>query len=197
MDLAWQVVPFAAAMLFSPGPNTVMLAASGASHGFRATMPLLLGICVAIPVLIGAVGLGLGALMHANPWIHQALRVAGAAYLLWLAWKIGTARGRPGTPGEPKPINFFEAATFQWVNPKVWTMAAGAVSAFTTIGGDVFGEAASIALIFAAVCVPAALVWTLFGVAIRRWLASERALRAFNGCMAALLVLSLVPMLRG
>jgi threonine/homoserine/homoserine lactone efflux protein len=207
MDIVWPVVLFAAVTTLTPGPNTLMLTASGASYGFWRTFPQIIGVSVGIPVLIMAVGLGLGTVLQSQPTAHLALRVLGAAYLLWLAWKIATARRAPSSSGnggssnpaatETRPINLVQAALLQWVNPKVWTMALGAIGAYTTIGGDVVNQSIVIAIIFGVICIPAGIVWTTFGVAIRRWLTSERALRVFNGVMATLLVVSLVPMVRG
>lgn len=190
MDFVWQVMLFAAATTFTPGPNVLILTASGANFGFMRTLPPMLGVCLGIPALIIAVGAGLGAVFQAFPIVHWILQIAGTAYLVWLAWKIAMTRSIGEREAGARPITFVQAAAFQWVNPKVWMMALGAISAYTSVGGNVMREALLIAAIFGFVCIPAATVWTLFGVGIRRWLKSPRGLRTFNLLMAALLLAS-------
>lgn len=192
MEIVWQVVLFAVATTFTPGPNVVFLTASGANFGFRRTMPSMLGVCFGIPVLIIAVGAGLGVIFQNYPAIHWALRITGSAYLIWLAWKIAGISSIGTTDKGEQPISFFRAATFQWLNPKVWMMALSAIGTFTSLGGNMLHETLFVAAIFALVCMPAATTWTLFGVVIRGWLKSPRELRIFNLTMAALLLISVI-----
>ncbi len=206
-DPAWlfSATAFAVAMAATPGPNNVMVTASGATFGFRRTVPHLLGISVGFPVMLAAVALGAGGLLRAWPWLHEALRWLGAAYLLWLAGQI--ARSRPpdrdeprasgATPPRSRPLSFLQAALFQWVNPKAWVIAAGAVVTFTTAHGPAFiVQAGALSLIFLAVTFPAVAFWTALGACAGRSLRTERALRGFNLAMSALLVASLVLLLR-
>jgi threonine/homoserine/homoserine lactone efflux protein len=142
--------------------------------------------------MVFAVGLGLGQFLAAMPQAHTWLRIAGAAYLLYLAWRIARA-GDPGAAeGARKPLTFLEAALFQWINPKALTLAFGVVAAFTTASGNIWLELGMIAAIFALTCFPALVVWCLFGVAIRQFLASPRALRITTLTMAALVALSVI-----
>ena len=205
---AWlaSATAFAVSMSATPGPNNAMVTASGATWGFRRTLPHMLGISVGFPAMLVAVALGAGEVLRARPWLHEALRWAGAAYLLWLAWKIGAAVPEP--PGQEahgpsetngsQPLSFAQAALFQWVNPKAWVIALGAVAAYTTASGSgLAAQAAVLALIFLLVTLPTVALWTLVGVGAARVLRTRRALRAFNLAMAALLVLSLAPMVLG
>jgi threonine/homoserine/homoserine lactone efflux protein len=128
------------------------------------------------------------------PQIHDVLRYAGVVYLLWLAWKIATAAAPEGE-AEPRgrPLGFLEAAAFQWVNPKAWIMAGGAVATYTSRTGSVFAEVLLIAVLFAAVSLPCVALWTSLGTAAARLLREPRWLRVFNVSMAVLLVLSVLP----
>lgn len=193
---------FAVVMSATPGPNNVMVASSGATFGFARTLPHLLGVAVGFPVMIVAVALGAGDLMRENPGLHEILKWGGAVYLAWLAVKIATAR--PATPagastsgpagsrqGRTKPLNFLQAALFQWLNPKAWVITLSAVATYTTASG-VFAEASVLAVMFLVVTVPSLAFWTLMGVGVARLLPSAGALRVFNLVMAALLVVSLL-----
>ena len=204
--LAWfaSTLAFAVAMAATPGPNNAMVTASGASWGFTRTVPHMLGVSIGFPVMLVAVSLGAGELLRAHAWMHPVLRWAGAAYLLWLAWRIGSADpaigaapDRPIRPGR-RPLTFAQAALFQWVNPKAWVIALGAVVTYTTAqGGALVVQASMLAAIFLAVTLPMTAFWTGVGVGAARLLRTRRSLRAFNLAMAALLVASLLPLLRG
>jgi len=190
-DLFLPLLAFAVVMTITPGPNNIMITASGANFGFRRTIPHLLGIVIGFPVMVTMIGLGLGELFKTWPVIHTILKYVGTAYLLYLAYRIATAgRGGEGR-GRGRPLTFLEAAAFQWANPKGWMMAVGAISAYTTVGGNTFVETLIIAVVFGVVAVPAVGIWALFGIAVGRWLRSDRALRLFNLTVAALLVASL------
>ncbi|MBY0298604.1 MAG: LysE family translocator [Methylobacterium sp.] len=192
--LAAAVIPFAVSTSVSPGPNNVMLAASGANFGFARTLPHMLGVALGFPLMLVAVGLGLGGVFAALPALHLVLKVAGAAYLLYLAWRIATADATAGPAERPaRPLSFWQAAAFQWANAKAWIMALGAVTTYTTPQGEAVTEIALIAAVFGLVSVPTVALWAGFGVVIGRVLErSPRALRAFNVAMGLLLALSVV-----
>ena len=128
--LLWALLGFTFATSVTPGPNNAMLTASGANFGFRRAVPHMLGIILGFPAMVLAIGLGLGTVFSALPWLHLALKYVGAAYMLYLAWRIATAERGKGAAAA-KPISFFEAAGFQWVNPKAWIMGVGALAAYT------------------------------------------------------------------
>ena len=195
LTLAAAFLPFAVVAAFTPGPNNLLLAASGANFGIRRTVPHLLGVMCGFPLLVLAVGLGLGSVFQRHPDIHTVLKFGGAVFLTYLAWRIATAG--PGTtdttPG--RPLTFLEAVLFQWVNPKAWIFAVTAIATYTTVGGRASVEIAVILAICVVVTVGSTIAWTGFGVGLSRFLQeSPRALRAFNVGMALLLVLSIVPM---
>ncbi|HBZ98904.1 MAG TPA: lysine transporter LysE, partial [Pseudomonas sp.] len=95
-----------------------------------------------------------------------------------------------------RPFGFWKAAGFQWVNPKAWIMAIGAITAYLPTGGGM-QAVVLLALLFALVNAPSVTVWVTFGTALRRWLTDLRHLRVFNVSMAMMLVLSLYPLLFG
>jgi len=191
-ELLGPLLTFCFSTSITPGPNVVMVTASGATFGFRRTLPHLLGIALGFPVLVVAIGLGLGAAFQALPVLHDGLKVVGSAYLLYLAWRIATAE-RPGEGrAGGRPLTFLQAAAFQWVNPKAWVIAVGAVSAFSSLELSPLANALMIALVFGAMAFPCSALWAGFGTAIGRLLKSDRTLRAFNLCLGALTALSVV-----
>jgi threonine/homoserine/homoserine lactone efflux protein len=184
---------FAFVATCSPGPNNLMVLSSGANFGLRPTWPHILGIAIGFPVLVVAVGLGLGVVFDAFPALHTILKWVAFAYLIWLAWQIL----RAGRPEEKKfggrPLTFLQAAAFQWVNPKAWAMIFGAMALFTTQTGNKALQVGFIALLFGALCVPNGVVWAIFGRAISGFLQDDRQRRWFNAAMAVLLVVSVLP----
>jgi len=186
------LILFAAVMSLTPGPNVVMATASAANFGFRRTIPQMVGVTVGFGVLVMAVGLGLASLFRAQPRLHGVLKFAGGAYLLYLAWRIARAELRSNTT-RAKPIGLLEAALFQWVNPKGWVFAVGAVATYTTVGGNAVLETSIIAGVNAVACLLSLVIWAALGAAMGRLLGNPRARRAFNWSMAALLVISLIP----
>ena len=194
-SLSSAFVLFAFVSSITPGPNNTMLLASGVNYGFRRSMPHALGISVGFMVLVISVGLGLGEVFKVFPWAYAVLRYVGAAYLLYLAWKIATAGGMSESNDERgKPMTFLGAAAFQWVNPKAWIMALGAITTYTPAEGYITNVLV-IALVFAVVNLPSVCVWVGCGTGLRNVLREPRWLRVFNWSMAGLLVLSLYPML--
>lgn len=187
------LILFAAVMALTPGPNVIMVTASAANFGYRRTLPQMLGITLGFGILVMAVGLGLAGLFQAEPRLHTVLRYAGGAYLLYLAWCIARADASASASKRAEPIGFFKAALLQWINPKGWVFALGALTAYTTVGGDVLRETSIIAAVNAIACLISVLIWAGFGAAIGRWLGNPRARIAFNWSMAGLLVISLIP----
>ena len=195
-ELMGSLVLFAAVMTLTPGPNVVLVTASGANFGFRRTIPQMLGITLGFGLMVAAGGFGLAGLVHAEPRLHAALKYAGAVYFVYLAWRIARADAGSGASVRAKPIGFIEAALFTWINPKAWVSALGALAAYTTVGGDVLWETSVIAAVLAAFCLVSCVIWTGFGTVIGRFLANPRARIAFNWSMAGLLVLSLISVFR-
>ncbi len=195
-DLLAGLALFSFVSSITPGPNNLMLMASGANFGLRRTGPHMLGVALGFTAMVVLVGLGLVGLFDAYPLSYQVLKVASLLYLLFLAWKIATA-ARPSVNGDPSapgtPMTFLQAVLFQWVNPKAWTMALTALSVYAP--SQSFGAVMLVALVFGAINLPCIAVWTLAGLQLQRLLTSQRRLVVFNLGMALLLVLSLYPVL--
>ncbi|MDB2408090.1 LysE family translocator [Jannaschia sp.] len=189
-DLFLGLVAFAFVSSITPGPNNLMMLASGANFGIARSVPHALGISGGFGAMIVLVGLGLAQVFEAVPWAKGALAAVSVVYLLWLAWRIANAPPPARADAEGRPMTFLEAAAFQWVNPKAWTMALTAVTLYTS-GGT--WAVLPVAAVFTVVNLPSITCWLLMGVQMRRWLTSPARLRAFNWTMAGLLVASLWP----
>lgn len=176
---------FALASTWTPGPNNIMLASSGATHGYRASLPHAFGVALGFPIMLFLISLGLGELFKASPLLRDGLKWAGAALLLWLGWRIATAKRASAETAGSRPFTFLEAAGFQWVNPKAWTMAIGTASIFIAGAAPVL-EALTAALVFTVSGIGSSQTWLVGGVAIRRFLSTDLRLRVFNGVMGAL-----------
>ncbi|POR52073.1 threonine/homoserine/homoserine lactone efflux protein [Paraburkholderia eburnea] len=178
----------------TPGPNNTMLLTSGVNFGFRRTVPHMLGISAGVVVLMLSVGFGLGEVFRRIPVLYTVLETASVAYLLWLAWKIGTSGDIKVKTGERRPMRFHEAIAFQWINPKAWMMV---LTAATTIrlSTDFGMNTVAMAVVFYVVGLPCICVWAAFGTGMRSFLADPRRLRAFNIVMALSLVASMYPLL--
>ncbi len=190
-ELLAAFVVFAVATLFTPGPNNVMLMTSGLNFGFARTLPHAFGVSLGFGFLVLVVGLGLGAVFAAYPAIYAVLKFAGAAYLLYLAWRIavsGPVAG--GTRG--RPLTFIEGAAFQWINPKGWVMAIGAVTAYATVASFPMNMVL-LAAVFAFFGTLSSWTWLLFGTGMKALVTDPRKVRVFNIVMAVLLVGSLIP----
>jgi len=178
----------------TPGPNNIMLMSSGLNYGIKRSLPHLLGINIGFPLMILAIGLGLGSLFAKIPVIYPVIKTLGVSYLLFFAWKVASASAPKANEKLASPVTFFQAVLFQWVNPKAWVMAIGAIASFVSperfqtqmlfiLGG--YMTVGALCMIF----------WLTLGVSLKKLINNELHMRYFNVSMAALLVLSLIPMI--
>ncbi|MFT6732568.1 MAG: threonine/homoserine/homoserine lactone efflux protein [Polaribacter sp.] len=187
---------FALVSSITPGPNNLMLMSSGANFGYKKTIPHMLGVSLGFAFMLLLVGIGLVQLFNQYPVSYDILKVVSVAYLLYLAFKIATSASvKDSNDDKNKPFTFLEAAAFQWVNPKAWTMALTSISVYSP--SQDIESIAIVALVFALVNLPSVSCWTLLGLELRVILSSNARLRVFNYIMAGLLVLSLYPVLFG
>ncbi len=184
---------FAFATSITPGPNNLMLLASGANFGVRRTMPHMVGISLGHMVMTFAVGAGLMRALQSTPQAFDVLRWISVAFILLLAWKIASAAPAGEAKSRARPLTFLQAAAFQWANPKAWMMSLGAIGAYAP--DRTIEAVAIVALIFSAVNLPSVGVWTVLGTQLRRLLNTNTKLRAFNIGSALLLVASMTPLL--
>ncbi|WP_323766033.1 LysE family translocator [Marinovum sp.] len=193
LDLFSALAVFALVGAITPGPNNLMLLASGANFGLKRSLPHLLGIILGFPGMIFLVGLGALSAFERWPVQHHVLLAGSVVYMLWLAWKIANAAPPSETPTRARPLTFLQSAGFQWINPKAWTMALGAITLYAADR-----DLASLLWVvgaYVAAGVLSTTVWTTLGQQLRRILRSPRQLRLFNRAMALLLLASLVPAL--
>ncbi|RDV05041.1 LysE family translocator [Undibacter mobilis] len=192
-DIFAALVVFVFATAFTPGPNNIMVTVSGVNFGFVRTIPHMVGITAGFVVLLLAASAGLGLIFSTMPQLQTALKIAGALYMLWLAWKVANARPQSGDVDLARPMTFWQAVAFQWVNPKALVMSLTMVALFVRPENRVLDAAILIAVnvVFTAATV---ITWTGFGVALRGLLSNPRHARIFNIVMALLLVASIVPM---
>jgi len=192
-DILLALAGFAFVTSITPGPNNLMLMASGANFGFRRTIPHMLGVSLGFVLMAVLVGAGLIGIFEVWPPAHTVLKGLSVAYMLWLAWKIATAAAPKAGDRSGSPITFLQAAAFQWVNPKAWAMALTAISVYAP--SQSFAAILAVASVFGAINLPSVSTWTVLGRQMRRFLTSPRRLRVFNAAMAALLTASLWPVI--
>ncbi|MEM7612575.1 MAG: LysE family translocator [Pseudomonadota bacterium] len=193
METLLALAAFALVSSITPGPNNLMLMASGANFGFRRSLPHMLGVGLGFMLMLLIVGAGLMGLFQAVPASYLVLKVCSIAYLLFLAWKIANAAPPTEASASGKPFTFLQAALFQWVNPKAWVMALTAISVYAP--ERAMSQVVTVVLVFGLINLPSVSSWTVLGQQMRRWLTSPARLRTFNVTMAILLVMSLYPVL--
>ncbi|GAD89713.1 MULTISPECIES: LysE family translocator [Vibrio] len=193
MELFSAILLFAFSSTITPGPNNIMMMTSGMNYGVKRSLPHFMGICIGFPTMVVAIGLGLGSLFQWFPTLHDIIKVLGIVYLLYLAWKIASAETDSLSGEKAKPFTFLQGALFQWVNPKAWIMATGAVAAFTSDAMNIYTQVGLIAGLFLLVAFPCVGMWLVFGSKVRLFLSDPKHQKIFNVCMAILLVLSIVP----
>ena len=177
----------------TPGPNNMMLMASGLNHGFRKSIPHYLGVCIGFPVMVAIVGFGMGTLFSTYPSIYLYIKIAGIIYLIYLAWKIANAGNTKASQKMRAPFSFIQAAAFQWLNPKAWAIAIGALAAFTR-KENYTGSVIAVIFVYFIMGLISMGLWLKLGQSLQRFLQNENRVQYFNLTMAALLVLSVIPM---
>ena len=197
VELILALAAFAFVASITPGPNNLMLMASGTNFGLRRTLPHMLGVNIGFVLMMVLVGLGLAQVFETYPVTYVALKAISAIYLVYLAWKIASSAPPPATSvaeAAGKPFTFLQAAAFQWVNPKAWAMVLTAMSAYTLPDRPLL-SLAIICLVFGLINLPSIFTWAVMGTQVRRLLTNPARLRAFNIAAALLLVATLWPIL--
>jgi threonine/homoserine/homoserine lactone efflux protein len=179
----------------TPGPNNLMLLASGVNFGFRQTIPHMLGIALGFTAMVALVGFGLGAVLTLFPIVFNVLRVLALVYMVWLSWKLASSGSLGSGDAKARPMTFIEAALFQWINPKAWAMALTATTLYT-VPDMYYLSVILVAGTFGVINLPSVSCWAGFGVALRGFLSVPARLRIFNVGMALLLLLSTLPFIR-
>jgi threonine/homoserine/homoserine lactone efflux protein len=187
--------PFLVSMGFTPGPNNILVASSGANFGFRATIPHMLGITFGFPLMLLIVGLGLARVYIAFPLLHALLKYTCIVYMLYLAWRIAAASAMDEARRTSKPLTFIQGAAVQWVNGKGWVVALSVATTYTVVDRTLPLQIAALAAICVGVTMASVCCWTLFGTLLRNFLQTEVKRRWFNYTMAALLIASIIPVI--
>ena len=195
LDVFLALIGFSFVSSVTPGPNNIMLLASGVNFGFRRTIPHMFGIAFGFGILLLATGFGLQQVFEEFPQLQLIIKVLGGAYLVYLAWKIANSGPVEAAEGAGKPMTFMAAALFQWVNPKAWVMAITAMTVYTG-QPDFISSVFIVCAAFVVVNFPSVSIWCGFGVALREFLSDSKKLKIFNISMALMLIASLWPMLR-
>lgn len=183
--------------LFTPGPNVIMLTASGVRFGFLRTLPHLFGVVVGVGITAGVTALGVGAAVQASPTLNLVLRLGAAGFILWMAWGLWKASAKPRKAADPneKPLSFFGAVLFQWINPKVWAVAFAASAGYSA-GLPAGIEAARLALAFSSLNLLVCLFWTAAGSLLTALLSAPLAWKIFLRFMAVLLAFTTLLIFR-
>lgn len=188
-----EIIPFLTFSIvaaITPGPSNIMVTAAGAAVGFWRGLPCLLGVCIGMASLVFSIALGLGQVLLHHKGIVPIMNWVGAAFLLWLSWKIATADPTIATK-DKQAVGFFNAALFQWINPKSWIVSTGAIGAyFHSDSSSAILYSAAFASLFFVAAVPSMLIWLLFGASLERFLAAPTTARMFNRGMGLLLAMS-------
>jgi threonine/homoserine/homoserine lactone efflux protein len=195
MEFYLSIFIFAISSTVTPGPNNIMIMTSGLNYGVKNSIPHLLGICFGFPVMVIVIGFGFSVIFERYPLFNEIIKILGVVYLLYLSWLIASSSPVSLEGTKSKPLSFTQAALFQWVNPKAWVVATGAVSAYTSVSSDFFVQVIFIALAFLIVAIPSLGTWLIFGVGIKKYLKSPTHQKIFNLSMALLLILSVLPVL--
>jgi threonine/homoserine/homoserine lactone efflux protein len=188
-DMLAALTALAFASTWTPGPNNILLASSGARFGWRATRAHAFGVALGFPAMLFILALGLGEAFQRSEALREGLRWAGVGLLMWLAFRIGTAGRARESARRGRPFTFLEAVAFQWINPKAWAMAISTGAAFVS-GAAPVREALICAGVFVVSGMGSAHGWAAFGAAVRRFLETDARLRAFNMVMGLLIAAS-------
>ncbi|MCW8093357.1 LysE family translocator [Alteromonas sp. ASW11-130] len=185
---------FALVSSITPGPNNIMLMTSGVNYGVKRTLPHMFGVGIGFTLMVAAVGMGVMVIFDRFPVIYSVLRIVSLSYLLYLAYKIATAnQANWQSKSTGKPMTFLQAALFQWVNPKAWTMALTAITVYAP--GREVSSILFVAMVFGVINLPCISSWVMAGTKLRHFLSKPKTLRVFNVSMALLLIASVLPSL--
>lgn len=194
MEYTLSVLLFAFSTAITPGPNNIMVMSSGLNYGIKRSMPHIFGVCCSLVLMVIVIGAGLGTLFDRFPMLHTLIKALGITYLLYLAWQIANAGKIKNDNTAYKPLTFFQAAAFQWVNPKAWVVFVGAISAFTNTESPLAPQIAFIALCLLGAGLVSLNTWLWFGASMKQILQTDRHRHYFNISMASLLTISVIPM---
>lgn len=185
----------AMAAAWTPGPNNALLSGSAAKFGLRRTAPHALGVGFGFPVMVFIISVCLGAAFQKSVLLQNILRYGGAAMLLWVAWKIASSGGLGSASGPARPFRFYEAAAFQWINPKGWVMAVSIAAQFIN-PAQMWSSAFIVSAVFLVGGLSSAFGWAILGLGLRRLLSVGHRMRIFDISMGIIIALGVIILLR-
>lgn len=192
LDQLLALITLAVAGSFTPGPNNTIASVTAANHGFRATVPHMLGVPVGFSTMLLAGSLGVAALLIAHPLLAQLIKWLGIAYLLYIAWLIAGSASL-GERSIARPLTFWQSAAFQYANPKAWMLAAATAATFMAQGANL-SRTSIVVTVYAVAAVLSLVLWAGLGAALCAWLTHGQRLRLFNLAMGVLLAATAVWM---
>ena len=188
----WGTILFVSIVSMTPGPNNLLLAASGANYGFFRTLPHMCGVIVGFAIMVVASGFGLGMILNEFPQVILPLKIMSVSFLLYLSWRVATGGAHVGE-GKSQPLTFLPAVLFQTINPKGISFLLSIMGAQVSDAQPLFPQLIPLFILLPAFTVLSAVTWTMFGTAIGKLMQSQGAFRVFNLIMASLLVACVIP----
>ena len=192
----WGTILFVSIVSMTPGPNNLLLAASGANYGFIKTLPHMCGVIVGFAIMVVASGFGLGMMLNEFPQVILPLKIMSVSFLLYLSWRIATG-GAHVIEGKSQPLTFLPAVLFQTINPKGISFLLSIMGAQVSDNEPLLPQLIPLFILLPAFTVLSAVTWTMFGTAIGKLMQSHGAFRVFNLVMASLLVACVIPIAFG
>ena len=192
----WGTILFVSIVSMTPGPNNLLLAASGANFGFIKTLPHMFGVIVGFALMVVASGFGLGVVLNEFPQVILPMKIISVSFLLYLSWRIATG-GAHVIEGKSQPLSFLPAVLFQTINPKGISFLLSIMGAQISEAEPLLPQLIPLFILLPAFTVLSAVTWTMFGTAIGKLMRSQLAFRVFNLAMASLLVVCVIPIAFG
>lgn len=192
----WGTILFVSIVSMTPGPNNLLLAASGANFGFTKTLPHMFGVIVGFALMVVASGFGLGVILNEFPQVILPLKILSVSFLLYLSWRIATG-GAHVVEGKSQPLSFLPAVLFQTINPKGISFLLSIMGAQVSDSEPLLPQLVPLFILLPTFTVLSAVTWTMFGTAIGKLMQSQGAFRVFNLIMASLLVACVIPIAFG
>ena len=192
----WGTILFVSIVSMTPGPNNLLLAASGANYGFIRTLPHMCGVIVGFALMVVASGFGLGIILNEFPQVILPMKIISVSFLIYLSWRIAKG-GAHVIEGKAQPLSFLPAVLFQTINPKGISFLLSIMGAQVSDTGPLLPQLIPLFILLPAFTVLSAVTWTMFGAAIGRLMQSQQAFKIFNVIMASLLIICVIPIALG
>ena len=192
----WGTILYVSIVSMTPGPNNLLLAASGANYGFIRTLPHMCGVIVGFALMVVASGFGLRIILNEFPQVILPMKIISVSFLIYLSWRIAKG-GAHVIEGKAQPLSFLPAVLFQTINPKGISFLLSIMGAQVSDTGPLLPQLIPLFILLPAFTVLSAVTWTMFGAAIGRLMQSQQAFKIFNVIMASVLIICVIPIALG